>query len=1184
MTRTRHLTTLLAAILIISAACNAGDPEEDIILGDHQEADVGGDVELDAPLDVPDDLPMEIGPDVVDVSMDLPPEALGEVATDLTTDADPETVEQPCAAHVECDDEDPCTGDFCEDGVCTHQQKDCSDANACTEDLCDPATGQCDYELVDCDDGNECTLDSCKPATGCETIELSDCCPPDVIGAWDMETDLTGIEVVNLQPEASPSGTWQLSAERAFSGEQSLYFGDPGTLTYDSGHRVRGSAFFPAVSVPTGFDVELRMYVWLDIEDAFDWDTFTIYANAGDQRIPMLVKTWATDYEEWLEWTVLLNAFAGQEVQLELHFDSVDSGGNVGEGIYVDDLRVAARCPLPETCIAAVDCNDQALCTSDSCQDGQCVYDVNAACCLSETHCADDDQCTINYCDEGSCILIEVEPPFCCNEDADCEDANVCTSDTCYEGYCFHGPSGAPGCCEVDADCDDDSSCTIDTCEDATCVNINTCCYSDDECDDLDDVCTDDFCIDFKCKFLPTGVEGCCTQDMLLDDFDATDATTEWLFSPPGGNNVGWHIWETPSTGDDGPTLYYGNPGAGNFDSGSANTGEAISPEIWLQPGVANTLTFEYYQASESGTYYDMCWLYVSWTEGADTWVEIWSKAQYLSMSSWQTYTVNLNGLAGETVKFRWYFASGDSISNNGTGVLVDNFDVQSTCQQVSCLENFQCADDVPGTDGTCVDMNACVFEVSNEICNSVAECDDGDQCTVDSCQSQLCSHAPVQDCCYTDDECNDANVCTTDTCAPGSPAPTCQNPWAPGCCLTADDCDDGNDCTEDICPGEGEQCQNPPIDDCCLTDAECADEDVCTVDTCTDNLCVITPVPEEECCYVHEDCDDGNPCSEDICAVDAMPHAACVYEWIPDCCFVDEDCDDGNPCTDDVCPAYGELCTNDWIDGCCLKNSDCADEDPCTWDLCVDDVCAPIGLCCTLDDECDDGDDVCTDDSCVDGGCVFAPTGVDGCCSEPLFRDDFSEDLGWTYDFSWERGEATAGTGSVYNNDPADDHSTSADDFLAGVVIGGNAPTSLGGFYWLTSPEIDLSQAQAPHVSYWRWLNSDYTPYMQNKFEVFNGSSWVNIWQTGSSPGTSDAAWGHHDYDVSAFKNAAFRVRFGYNIGSSGVYTISSWNLDDVQVYDAAPLLGSANLCCAQTSDCQGIAAGTECVAGECQ
>jgi hypothetical protein len=40
--------------------------------------------------------------------------------------------------------------------------------------------------------------------------------------------------------------------------------------------------------------------------------------------------------------------------------------------------------------------------------------------------------------------------------------------------------------------------------------------------------------------------------------------------------------------------------------------------------------------------------------------------------------------------------------------------------------------------------------------------------------------------------------------------------------------------------------------------------------------------------------------------------------------------------------------------------------------------------------------------------------------------------------------------------------------------------------------------------------------------------------------------------FDVTAYKNANMRVRFGYNIASGGVYTIGSWSVDDVLVASA--------------------------------
>ena len=86
-----------------------------------------------------------------------------------------------------------------------------------------------------------------------------------------------------------------------------------------------------------------------------------------------------------------------------------------------------------------------------------------------------------------------------------------------------------------------------------------------------------------------------------------------------------------------------------------------------------------------------------------------------------------------------------------------------------------------------------------------------------------------------------------------------------------------------------------------------------------------------------------------------------------------------------------------------------------------------------------------------------------------------------------------------------------------------------------------------AVYRSFWRWLNSDCSPYMQNTVQVWSGSSWVTIWQTAGPPAVFDAAWTEQVFDVTAHASAAFRVRFGYQVSSGGVFTVSSWNVDDV-------------------------------------
>ena len=172
------------------------------------------------------------------------------------------------------------------------------------------------------------------------------------------------------------------------------------------------------------------------------------------------------------------------------------------------------------------------------------------------------------------------------------------------------------------------------------------------------------------------------------------------------------------------------------------------------------------------------------------------------------------------------------------------------------------------------------------------------------------------------------------------------------------------------------------------------------------------------------------------------------------------------------------------------------------------------------------------------------------------LFFEEFAGNgAGWLLGSQWQIGSATASVGHVYGGpDPAVDHTPTSNNGVAGVVIGGNASTATHDFYFLTSPVVNLSGATGTvTLDFYRWLNSDYTPFMQNKVDVFNGSSWQNIWISGGSPGVLDSSWVQQSFNVTAFANPNFQVRFGFNIGSSGVFTVSSWNVDDVRISDTS-------------------------------
>ncbi len=262
-------------------------------------------------------------------------------------------------------------------------------------------------------------------------------------------------------------------------------------------------------------------------------------------------------------------------------------------------------------------------------------------------------------------------------------------------------------------------------------------------------------------------------------------------------------------------------------------------------------------------------------------------------------------------------------------------------CKVVAAKEGATCTDGDTCTLGDLCVEGACVGQLP-------LNCDDGNPCTIDSCDPLSgCKHAAQEG------ACDDGNACTVnDACAAGK------------CKGTATlDCDDDNVCTKDTCD---------PLSGCLhlANTAPCDDGDACTVgDLCADKACVPGPAA---------DCDDGNVCTDDSCdPATGCQHAAntaacddnnsctkgdhcvagkCVGEAVVQC-------DDGNPCTDDLC-SVNLGCSH------VVNTAPCDDGNACTvGDTCGEGACQPG----TAPLDCDD-DNVCTDDSCdPESGCQHA-------------------------------------------------------------------------------------------------------------------------------------------------------------------------------------------------------------------
>jgi hypothetical protein len=349
----------------------------------------------------------------------------------------------------------------------------------------------------------------------------------------------------------------------------------------------------------------------------------------------------------------------------------------------------------------------------------------------------------------------------------------------------------------------------------------------------------------------------------------------------------------------------------------------------------------------------------------------------------------------------------------------------------------------------------------------------------------------------------------------------------------------------------------------CCASANDCVGvTGQCTVGACDPlNGCVAAPANNGAAC------NDGlaSPCSQGKCQ-----NAACVPQPINNGAACDDlkFCTVGDQCAGGTCVGAPKICPPQGacMVGSCDEAADlctvvpgnngaaCDDGSPCTGSTtcaggaCVNGVPTNNGMMCNDGVSCTSGE-VCGGGVC--GG---------GAGPAIYFRDDFSDNAaGWTLGPEWQIGPAMMSSGGAFGADPSFDHSASADNGVAGVVIGGNASTSLHSYYYLESPPFNTANAPGAVVfSFFRWLNSDYAPYMYNAVEVWNGLSWVNLWTSGGSPGIEDSppdglGWTYIEHDVTPYKNASMRVRFGFSVQSSNAFTIGSWNVDDVVVASAS-------------------------------
>lgn len=267
-----------------------------------------------------------------------------------------------------------------------------------------------------------------------------------------------------------------------------------------------------------------------------------------------------------------------------------------------------------------------------------------------------------------------------------------------------------------------------------------------------------------------------------------------------------------------------------------------------------------------------------------------------------QTITVGEKAVAA-------HMKHGDWLGQCASGCLsAADCEDENLCTDDECLSNGECSH----TAVDCDDSNACTEDLCEPLegclyppVSAPTVCDDQDVCTTgDICQEGVCVGTDVFGCCNFASECDDGDWCTTDSCEGNV------------CAHEDTDCSTSDPCWVGFCDSLGAMCDYAPV--------SCEDADVCTDDLCdSETGCYNPPTTNPPEPGIELTCDDGldNDCDGAADADDADCAPSCVpTDEI--CDGVDNDCDgdvdedfDLGVCTSGIgaCQATGTMvCTAD--------------------------------------------------------------------------------------------------------------------------------------------------------------------------------------------------------------------------------------------------------------------------------
>ena len=181
---------------------------------------------------------------------------------------------------------------------------------------------------------------------------------------------------------------------------------------------------------------------------------------------------------------------------------------------------------------------------------------------------------------------------------------------------------------------------------------------------------------------------------------------------------------------------------------------------------------------------------------------------------------------------------------------------------------------------------------------------------------------------------------------------------------------------------------------------------------------------------------------------------------------------------------------------------------------------------------------------------------------SPTIFEDNFETDQGWILSGEFERGVPSGSGGTSYGN--PDPTSAFEGSYVLGVDLtglgnrAGDYEPSLGDrAYQAISPAFDCTNYVNVTLEFERWLNIERNQYDDAYIDVYDGSSWHEVWHN-STTTIEDNSWTHYSYDISDYADGSNNVKVRFCIGTTDSgWEYSGWNIDDLLIDgDSKPVI----------------------------